>query len=155
METSINSHHGQVSWASLFRPTQNITERNISIKKTRKGFREKSRKSHNFKESEHKLNENKNSIDGVKMSPRNEDLSINQPMRVDAMISKKILKLSDVQINQKLELGRSGKISIVKVELNYFQNSGPISCPMLGVFAIIASPGISHITHLITDYPYF
>ena len=109
METSINSNHGQVSWASLLRPTTK-TERNILTKKPRKGFRGKSRKStgNYFKESGHKnFTESQNSINQLKMSPKSQ---IDQPSPINSMITKKILKLSDIQINQKLELKRPGKI---------------------------------------------
>ena len=109
METSINSNHGQVSWASLLRPTIKA-ERNILTKKPRKGLRGQSRKStgNYFKESGHKnFTESQNSINQLKMSPRSQ---IDQPSPINSMITKKILKLSDVQINQKLELNRPGKI---------------------------------------------
>ena len=111
METSINSKHGEVSWASLFRPTIKKPERNISTKKTRKGFRGKSRKSYNFNQSEHEnFHGSQNSINSLEMSPRSSSSPIEQMVQADPTIMKKILKLSDVQINQKLELKRPGKI---------------------------------------------
>ena len=73
-------------------------------------MRGKSRKStgNYFKESGHKnFTESQNSINQLKMSPRSQ---IDQPLPTNSMITKKILKLSDVQINQKIELNRPGKI---------------------------------------------
>ena len=110
METSINSKHGEVSWASLFRPTIKKTERNISTKKTRKGLRGKSRKSYNFNQPENKNHGSQNSINSLEMSPRSLNSPMEQMVQADPTIMKKILKLSDVQINQKLELNRPGKI---------------------------------------------
>ena len=111
METSINSKHGEVSWASLFRPTIKKAERNISTKKTRKGFRGKSRKSYNCNQSEQEnFHGSLNSINSLEMSPRSLNSPMEQMVQADPTILKKILKLSDVQINQKLQLNRPGKI---------------------------------------------
>lgn len=111
METSINSKHGEVSWASLFRPTINKAERNISTKKARKGFRGKSRKSYSWNQSEHEnFRGSQSSINSLEISPRSPHSPMEQIMQADPAITKKILKLSDVQINQKLELNRPGKI---------------------------------------------
>jgi len=108
------------SWASLLGPIINRPEKNIIFsKKNRKGFRGKSRKSNNFNnqsETDRKFDQkfdviNNSKIHIVEMSPRERNLTpVDQMMQnVDHMVQskiKKILKLSDVQINQKLDLNR-------------------------------------------------
>ena len=109
METSISSKHGEVSWASLFRPTIKEAERNISTKKTRKGFRGKSRKSYSFNQLENgNFRGSQNTINSSEMSPRSITSPMEQMEQANPEFKKKILKLSDVQINQKLEFNRPG-----------------------------------------------